>query len=138
MKTVRDWMTNIIVFVDPDSSVCDTLTLMRRRNISSVIVNRTKTNPIYGIVTSIDICDKIVSRNQDPSALKVKEIMSSPLITIDEKLTVQECAAKMSEKRIHHLPVVNKKGELIGVVSATDFLWVAEMMSTPGQEQSLT
>jgi CBS domain-containing protein len=131
-------MTNVIVYIDPESSVSEALTLMRRRNISSVIVNRTKTNPIYGIVTSIDICDKIVARNQDPSSLKIKDIMSSPLITIDEKLTVQECASKMSEKRIHHLPVVNKKGELIGVVSATDFLWVAEMMSTPGQERSLT
>ncbi len=138
MKTVRDWMTNIIVFVDPDSSVCDALTIMRRRNISSVIVNRTKTNPVFGIVTSIDICDKIVARSQDPSTLKIKEIMSSPLITIDEKLTVEECAAKMSEKRIHHLPVVNKKGELIGVVSATDFLWVAEMMGKPGQDRTLS
>jgi CBS domain-containing protein len=138
MKTVRDWMTNVIVFVDPESSVCDALTIMRRRNISSVIVNRTKANPVYGIVTSIDICDKIVARNQDPSSLKIKEIMSSPLITIDEKLTVQECAAKMNEKHLHHMPVVNKKGELIGIVSATDFLWVAEMMGRSEKDQPLT
>jgi CBS domain-containing protein len=135
---VRDWMTDLTVFIDPDSTVTDALTLMRRRNINSVIVNKTKSSPVYGIITTIDVCDHIVARDQNPSTIKVKDIMSSPLITVNQNLTIQECAAKMSEKRIHHMPVVNDKGEIVGVISATDFLWVAEMIGKGGGERVLS
>ena len=60
--TVRDWMSSPVVVVDPDTSVSHALTLMRRRNIHSVVVDIGKQNPAYGIVTSTDIRDKIVGR----------------------------------------------------------------------------
>jgi len=131
-------MTSLIVFIDPDCTVTEALTVMRRRNINSLIVNKSKTSPNYGIITTIDVCDHIVARDQNPSSLKVKDIMSSPLITVSQDLTVQECAARMSEKRIHHMPVVNEKGEIVGVISAMDFLWVAEVIGRGGKERSLT
>jgi CBS domain-containing protein len=129
---VRDWMTDLPVFIDPESTISDALTIMRRRNINSLIVNKTKECAACGIITTIDICDHIVARDQNPTQVKVKDIMSSPLITVNQNLSIQECAAKMSEKRIHHMPVVNEKGDIIGMISATDFLWVAEMIGKGG------
>lgn len=52
---VRDWMTDLVVFVEPDTPVTEAIALMRRRYTNSVIVDRTPGSPEYGIVTSIDL-----------------------------------------------------------------------------------
>ncbi len=110
---------------------------MRHRYTNSIIVNKTPSNPHYGIVTSIDICDKIVAREQNPSKLKMHEIMVSPVITVPGSMSLKDCAAKMKEMRVHHLPVADDEGRIIGMISATDFLVVAEGMGTNFEERSL-
>lgn len=131
--TVRDWMMDLVVYVDPDTPVTDALATMRRRYINSVIINRTAGNPDFGILTSTDICDKIVAQNRDPGTVSVREIMTSPLITVKADMSVEECARIMKEHKIHHLPVVDEKGALCGMISATDFLVVAEAMGRSGE-----
>jgi CBS domain-containing protein len=126
--SVRDWMINTIVFVDPDSSVAEALKTMRRRYIHSVIVNKTPTSPEYGIVTSTDISDHVIAMGQNPAKLKVRDVMHSPLITINGDLPLRDCAKAMKTNHIHHLPVVDDGGNLIGMISATDFLVAAEAM----------
>ncbi len=131
---VRDWMIDLLVFVDPDSPVIDALATMRRRYLNSLIVAKTDTNPDYGILTTTDISDKIVAQERNPAETKVREIMTSPIITIPEDWSLKDCALKMKERRIHHLPVCNKAGELIGMISANDFLVAAEAMGRePGE-----
>jgi len=133
-NTVRDWMNDLVVYVDPETLVIDALSTMRRRYINSLIVKKTEESPNYGIITSIDICDKIVAQGNDPSKLKVKDIMSSPLITVTTDMTLTECARVMKENRIHHLPVVDDKNMVIGMISANDFLVIAETMGRgPGE-----
>jgi CBS domain-containing protein len=106
---------------------------MRRRYINSVIISKTKDNPDFGILTSTDICDKIVAQGRDPSTVQVREIMTSPIITIRTDMSMAECAKLMQEKKIHHLPVADEKGNLVGMISATDFLVVAEAMGRSGE-----
>ncbi len=126
LTKVKDWMIDLVVFIDPDSTVLDALSTMRRRYLNSLIVNKTENNPEYGIVTSTDICDKIVAQGQNAAELKIREIMSSPLISVKPEDSIKECAKKMSELNIHHLPVTNDDGKVIGMISASDFLVVAE------------
>ena len=131
---VRDWMVDLIVYVDPDTTVTHALELMRRRYIHSLIVNRTETNPDYGIVTSTDISDKIVDQQRNPSQVLVREIMNTPLITVNTMLPLKDCAVLMHENKIHHLPVADEEGNLVGMISATDFLVAAEDMGrAPGE-----
>jgi CBS domain-containing protein len=131
--TVRDWMMDLVVYVDPDLPVTDALETMRRRYINSVIISKTKDNPDFGILTSTDICDKIVAQGRDPSTVQVRQIMTSPIITIRTDMSMAECAKIMQEKKIHHLPVADEKGNLVGMISATDFLVVAEAMGRSGE-----
>lgn len=130
--TVRDWMMDLVVYVDPDIPVTDALETMRRRYINSVIISKTKDSPNFGILTSTDICDKIVAQGRDPSTVQVREIMTSPVITIRTDMSMAECAKIMKEKNIHHLPVADEKDNLVGMISATDFLVVAEAMGRSG------
>jgi len=137
-SSVRDWMINLILFIDPEAPVTEALALMRRRYVDSLIVSKSADSPEYGIITTIDICDRIVAHSQNPSKVKVKEIMHTPVVMVPETMTVQECAAKMKEMRIHHLPVVDEKGGLVGMIAATDFLVVAESFGYGGAERALT
>ncbi|HNB36582.1 MAG TPA: CBS domain-containing protein, partial [Anaerolineales bacterium] len=89
---VRDWMSSPVVVVDPDSSVSHTMTLMRRRNIHSVVVDISEKNPSYGIVTTTDIRDKIVAEGRNPAEVTVREIMSGPIITGHAEWTLAECS----------------------------------------------
>ncbi|HPH96981.1 MAG TPA: CBS domain-containing protein [Anaerolineaceae bacterium] len=131
--TVRDWMIDLVVIVDPEATVSDALATMRRRYIHSVIVAKTA-NSDYGILTSTDISDKIVAQDKNPSQIKVKEIMNSPLITIAPEASLKECALTMKQHHIHHLPVMNADGQIVGMISATDFLVAAEAMGrAPGE-----
>ncbi|GAB4462082.1 MAG: hypothetical protein Kow0070_20630 [Anaerolineales bacterium] len=124
--TVRDWMSSPVVVVDPDSSVSYALTLMRRRKIHSVVVDISDKNPAYGIVTTTDIRDKIVAADRNPAETTVREIMSGPIITARPEWTLKECSRVMQEHRIHHLPVADESGTLIGIISATDIFTAVE------------
>ncbi|MCK7476121.1 MAG: hypothetical protein MZV49_27485 [Rhodopseudomonas palustris] len=70
-------MKDLVVFIDPEASVYEGLELMRHRYATSLIVNKTASNLEYGIVTSINICDKIVAQGNDPKKTMIKEIMAS-------------------------------------------------------------
>jgi CBS domain-containing protein len=123
---VRDWMSAPVVVVDPDSSVKYALTLMRRRKIHSVVVDISEKNPAYGIVTTTDIRDKIVAEGRNPAETTVREIMSGPIITGKPDWSLMECSRLMQEHRIHHLPVTDESGALIGMISATDIFMAVE------------
>ncbi len=136
--TVRDWMMDLVVFVDPEQTVFDALSTMRRRYINSVIVKKDGPQGLYGIVTTRDISDKIVAVNNNPKKMKIKDIMSAPVITVHQTTAIKDCAILMKENRIHHLPVVNEKDEIVGMISASDFLLIAEAMGNNFEERSLS
>jgi len=124
---VRDWMSSPVIVVDPDSSVSHALTLMRRRNIHSLLVDvSSKDKPIYGIITTTDIRDKIISADRNPANTAVREIMTAPILTADPDWTLQECSRKMQAYHIHHMPVSDEHGVLLGLISATDIFVAAE------------
>jgi CBS domain-containing protein len=123
---VRDWMSKPVVVIDPDSTVSYALTLMRRRNIHSVIVNADPEHNRYGIITSTDIRDKIVGEDRNPANTRAEEIMSAPLVSANPDWTLKECSIEMQKHQIHHMPVVDENGNLIGLISATDIFMAAE------------
>jgi CBS domain-containing protein len=126
-------MNELVVFIEPDVTVSEALSRMRRRYINSLIVKTNDHHMAYGILTSRDVSDKIVAQDKNPSQVLVKEIMTTPLITINQNSSLKECAVLMKEKHIHHLPVINDEERIVGMISATDFLVAAEAMGTaPG------
>ena len=125
-NTVRDWMSSPVLVVDPDTTVSYALTLMRRRNVHSLVVNITDDELTFGIITSTDIRDKIIAAERNPAETRVREIMTAPVITAKPEWTLKECSQKMQQHDFHHMPVANEEGELIGIISATDLFIAAE------------
>lgn len=134
--TVQDWMSSPVVVVHGDTSVAHAMTIMRRRNIHSVIVDIGGDSASYGIVTTTDIRDKIVGAGRDPANTRAREIMSGPIITGRADWTLMECSRVMQENNFHHLPIADEHGTLVGLISATDiFTAVEEAGWTSGTEE---
>ncbi len=116
---VKDLMTRHVVSILSDVAVQDAAHLMLKTKAGSIIV--LKNNKPAGIVTSTDLISKIIAYNVDPKNLIVSDIMSQPLITVDENTDVLTAAGIMNEKKIKKLPVISR-GTLVGIVTASDLM----------------
>lgn len=134
-KKLRDWMSSPVLVIDADSTVSYALTMMRRRNVHSIIVKITDDFLTFGIVTSTDIRDKIIGAGRNPAETRVREIMTAPVITAKPDWTLQECSIKMQQHNFHHMPVSDEYGELIGIISATDIFMAAEEIGWGAREE---
>ena len=116
---VRDIMTKNIKTVKPDDSVHAAVQKMNKFDIGSVIVISSG-RPV-GIITETNIMRRVVEPRMDPATVWAKDIMTSPLITIDQNTTVAEAAKVMAERKINRLPVINGD-KLVGLISSTDIV----------------
>lgn len=116
---IADIMSESVVTVDGEVNVRDAAILMSEKGIGSVIV--VERGVPKGIVTKRDIIKKMVVPCRDPCETHVKEIMTSPLITIDKDVGILAAMRKMREHAITQLVVMD--GEtLVGVVSERDVM----------------
>jgi len=112
----RDVMTRNVKTVIPSSPVMGAIQKMNKFRIGSVIVIQGG-RPV-GIITGRDILRR-VEVQLDPSVVKAREIMSTPIITVDEDTPVEDASRTMTRRQIKKLPVV-RDGRLVGIVTATD------------------
>ncbi len=119
MVTVGQLMKQDLVTVDAGTSVVEAAKLMKACNVGSVLV--AQKDRIVGIVTESDIVKKFVGADRLAYYIPIEEIMSSPVLGIEERRPITEAADMMNKHRTRHLGVT-KGGTLVGVVSVRDFL----------------
>ena len=115
--TVREIMEIPVETVTPEQSVQRAASRLAGGEIGSLVICEQET-PI-GIVTDVDLT-ALVSAGSDPETTTVREIMSSPLVTVDQSASIQIAAEKIREHGIKRLPVVGEAGTLVGIVTTTD------------------
>jgi CBS domain-containing protein len=115
--TARDMMVKDVVMINENASVKESADVMNEHEISSIIATRNK-KPI-GILTERDLLKRIVAEGKDARNVRVKDIMSSPLIAIKPAMTLEEAANIMLNKKIKKLPVIDR-GRIVGLLSLTD------------------
>ena len=119
LMIVRDIMAKNIKTVKPDDTVHAAVLKMNKFDIGSVIV--VSSGRPVGIITETNVMQRIVEPRMDPATVWTKDIMSSPLTTIDENAAVEEAAKIMAQKRINRLPVL-KGNKLVGLISSSDIV----------------
>jgi len=112
-------MAKNIKTVKPDDSVHTAVQKMNKFGVGSVIVISSG-RPV-GIITETNVMLRIVEPRMDPATVWAKDIMTSPLVTIDQTAAVEEAAKIMADKGISRLPVTNGK-KLVGLISSTDIV----------------
>ncbi|MGB9635231.1 MAG: CBS domain-containing protein [Candidatus Micrarchaeia archaeon] len=117
---VSDVMHKGVVTVPDYATVKDAAIKMLSNNISSLVV--TRKNSAIGIITDRDIVLRIIAQGKDPGMVLVREVMSSPIITVSHNSKIDEVAMLMLNKKIKKLPVIDDKNNLIGMLTYTDLV----------------
>lgn len=116
---VRDIMARNVKTVRTDDTALEAVSKMNKFHIGSVIV--TNNGRPVGIITDRNILQRIVESRLDPAVVRAKDIMSSPLITIDADAAVEEAAQIMARRQVKKLPIV--EGErVVGIISTSDIV----------------
>ena len=124
-ETVNDFMRKSLITIEESASVQEAANRMKDKNISSLVVVDEIGRPL-GLITERDLVRKVCIHDVSTSKLIIKEIMSSPLITIDSNSSASEAADMMLRNNVRHLLVVDSKSsegldKPIGIVTPLDF-----------------
>ncbi|MFL6548590.1 MAG: CBS domain-containing protein [Povalibacter sp.] len=105
--------------IEPDAPVLEAIRVMAERGVGALPV--VQGNELIGIVSERDYARKVILLGRSSSDTPVRDIMSSPAISISADQAVHNCMEIMTEKRIRHLPVV-ERGRLVGMISIGDLV----------------
>ena len=119
MVRVEQLMSRDPVCIDSTQAVSVAANLMRIRRIGSLLVKRGE--ELVGIVTESDIVRKVVAFHLQPEFIHVGQIMSSPIVSIDESESIFEAAGIMNAAHTRHL-VVGNESHVFGMLSVRDLL----------------
>jgi CBS domain-containing protein len=119
---VKDAMSSPVVTLDEEAPSNKIANLMDQNNLGCVIILNKAGKPI-GIITERDLVLRVLTKNLKPDTVKAKDIMTSPLVTIEPDATISDAARRMSRLDIRRLGVLYK-GNLVGLISSKDILGV--------------
>ena len=114
-KYVTEYMDKDVLKLDMDTQTREAATMLRHYERDDIIVIDKQKLPI-GIVTDEDILSKVSDATVYAEATTLKEIMSQPLITINDKSTLQDALHKMRDNNIRKLPIISKKNQVVGML----------------------
>jgi CBS domain-containing protein len=132
---VKDVMSSPAITIEENALANRVAELMDKQDLGCIIVTSKEGKPI-GIITERDLVLRVLSKNAKPDTLKAKEVMTSPLITIEPDATITDTARRMSRLNIRRLGVVYK-GQLVGIISSKDVLGVMPELLEIIQEKAL-
>jgi len=132
---VKDVMSSPVITIDENAPANRVAELMDKHGLGCIIVTSKEGKPL-GIITERDLVRRVLAKNIKPNSFNAKEVMTSPLITVEPDEKISEVARKMSRLNIRRLAVMYK-GQLVGVLSSKDVLGVMPELIEIIQEQAL-
>ena len=127
MKTISQFLDQSkrpVYSVGPNATVREALEIMAQHNIGALLVMDGET--LKGIFSERDYARKVALKGKSSNDAKVSDVMTSNVITINTKHSIDQCMQIMTDKHIRHLPIVNDV-QVIGLISIGDV--VREMIA---------
>ena len=142
-QSIRNLMTSNPCTIDADRSVAYAAKMMRDEDVGlAPIVEGDK---LIGMLTDRDIAVRVAAQGRDPEQVKVRDVASKKLVTIDPQQDLDEALRIMAKHQVRRLPVVEEDGRLVGVVAQADIARkgdeqktgrLVEEISEPGGQMS--
>ena len=120
MLKIEDWMNKKVDTCSKDTTVIKATKDMMKSKAGALVVIDQEKKPI-GLVSQSDVIKKVVLREKDPSTLKVEDIMSKRIETIDVNSPLIQLSQQMHKKNIRKMPVT-RDGKLVGMITARDLI----------------
>jgi len=120
VKSVSEIMTTRIETIGLEDNAQEAAKKMNHKNVSSLVVVD-KDDQAVGIVTERDLVREVCVQDASSNQHIIKNIMSSPIVTIDPNSSVETAANVMMQNKVRHLVVVNEK-KTLGIITATNFV----------------
>jgi len=117
----------VVWSVPPSATVFEAIQLLAQKNIGALPVMDGA--QLLGMFSERDYTRKVALEGKSSRDTRVREIISTPVISATLQHTIEDCLRLMVDKRIRHLPVL-EGGKLIGIVSIGDLVnWIISMQS---------
>lgn len=115
---VDSLMTKSPVPVDTDVTVVKAAGMLAGKSERCLVVVRDRI--VVGVVTASDMIEKVIAAGANPSEVYVRDIMSTPVVTVSSKASIGDAAGLMSDYGVGKLPVIDDSGALVGVVTSLE------------------
>lgn len=115
---VSQAMEKSVMVVELNTTARECAKAMAKRGVSCAVITQ-RGRPV-GIITERDLVSKVMAEAIEADKALVRDIMSTPLITISPDALLQDAAALMAEYRVRRLVVVDNAGALVGIVTTGD------------------
>ncbi|MFT4578932.1 MAG: signal-transduction protein with cAMP-binding, CBS, and nucleotidyltransferase domain [Nitrospinales bacterium] len=119
MEDIGDFMTSKVLSVDSEATVQDAINCMHYNDIGSVLVK--DGDEYIGIVTETVLIRKVLGKRLRPDTTIITSVMTSPVLSLDRYLPVEEANKFMHKNRIRHLAVTEDE-KIVGVLSIKDLV----------------
>jgi CBS domain-containing protein len=127
-QNIRDVMTSNPCTIDADKSVAYAAKMMQQEDVGlAPIVEGDK---LVGMLTDRDIATRVAAQGRDPDQVKVRDVASKQLVTIDPQQDLSDALRMMARYQVRRLPVVQEDGRLVGVVAQADIAREADDRAT--------
>jgi CBS domain-containing protein len=113
--------------ISPDKTVFEAIQMLAEKNIGALPV--IENGKVIGIFSERDYTRKVALAGKNSKSTRVREIISTDVISVTPDSSIEECMRLMTEHRIRHLPVC-QDGALVGLISIGDLVnWTISMQS---------
>lgn len=119
---IADVCSRRVVCVGPEACAEDAAQTMHRQDVGALVVVRAGKRKPVGILTDRDLVTRVIASGRDPRSVPVAEVMTRNLATCRGDHELLDVLGMMGERSIRRVPVVDAKGELIGIVTTDDLI----------------
>ena len=124
-----------VIILESDATVSEATKLMTDRNSRSVLVSNR--GEVMGIVTKTDILFRVISQNRSPDKVRLREIMTCPVLAVRPDSTVAEALSVMDKRKVRQV-FVHAYAAVLGVVTRDDIYQLIESISLSSQETAIS
>ena len=120
MVSVKKVMTKNPLLVDTTTTIREVVEIMKTKKVGSLLVNQE--DKTVGIITETDIVRRVIGEDRVPYITAVSQVMSAPVLSIQEDASIYDAQDMMDKHHIRHLLVVDEEEAVLGLISIRDLI----------------
>jgi CBS domain-containing protein len=105
--------------VAPEATVFEAIKLMANKNVGALLVM--SGDKVDGVISERDYTRKVMLQGKSSKETRVREILSSHVVSVTPNQSVEDCMKLMTENRVRHLPVLDGQ-KVVGIISIGDLV----------------